>query len=69
MPDTLVYGPINLRVLSESYPMNTNMIGFRWFSKIHAPLPMDESGHSIGRVNSMLLISWGSEYKIWNVTQ
>ena len=21
------------RVLSESYPMNTNMIGFRWFSK------------------------------------
>ena len=22
-----------LRVLSESYPMNTNMIGFRWFSK------------------------------------
>ena len=23
----------HLRVLSESYPMNTNMAGFRWFSK------------------------------------
>ena len=26
----------HLRVLSESYPMNTNMTGFRWFSKIFA---------------------------------
>ena len=24
----------HLRVLSESFPMNTNMTGFRWFSKI-----------------------------------
>ena len=24
----------HLRVLSESYPMNINMIGFRWFSKV-----------------------------------
>ena len=24
----------HLRVLSESYPMNTHMTGFRWFSKI-----------------------------------
>ena len=24
----------HLRVLSESYPINTNMTGFRWFSKI-----------------------------------
>ena len=23
----------HLRVLSESYPMTTNMTGFRWFSK------------------------------------
>ena len=23
----------HLRVLSESYPMNSNMTGFRWFSK------------------------------------
>ena len=27
-----------LRVLSEGYPMNTNMAGFRWFSKIFASL-------------------------------
>ena len=27
-----------LRVLSESCPMNTNMTGFRWFSKIFASL-------------------------------
>ena len=28
----------HLRVLSESYPMNTNMTWFRWFSKIFASL-------------------------------
>ena len=28
----------HLRVLSESYPMNTNMIGFGWFLKIFASL-------------------------------
>ena len=28
----------HLRALSESYPMNTNMTGFSWFSKIFAPL-------------------------------
>ena len=28
----------NLRVLSESYPMNTNMTGVEKFSKIFAPL-------------------------------
>ena len=26
------------RVLCESYPMNTNMTGFRWFSKIFASM-------------------------------
>ena len=26
----------HLRMLSESYPMNTNKTGFRWFSKIFA---------------------------------
>ena len=26
------------RVLGESYPMNTNMIGLRWFSEIFASL-------------------------------
>ena len=28
----------NKRVLSKNYPMNTNMTGFRWFSKIFASL-------------------------------
>ena len=28
----------HLRVLCKSYPMNTNKTGFRWFSKIFAPL-------------------------------
>ena len=35
-------------VLIESYLMNTNMTGFRWFSKIFASLY--ESSLSIGRV-------------------
>ena len=32
----------HLRVLSESYPMNTNMTGFRWFSKSLHPCSLDE---------------------------
>ena len=28
----------HLRLLGESYPMNTNMTGFRWLSKIFASL-------------------------------
>ena len=32
MTETLEHGT-SLRVLSESYPMNTNLTGFRWFSK------------------------------------
>ena len=28
----------HLRVLSESFPMHTNMTGFRWFSKVFASL-------------------------------
>ena len=28
----------HLRELGESYPMNTNVTGFRWFSKIFALL-------------------------------
>ena len=31
------------RVLSESYPMNTNMTGFRWVSKTFAFLALDKS--------------------------
>ena len=36
--------------------MNTNMIGFRWFSKIFASLCLDESSLSIGRVKKNLQI-------------
>ena len=28
----------HLRILSESYPMNTNITGFKWFSRIFASL-------------------------------
>ena len=41
----------HLRVLNESYPMNTNMIGLRWFSFFFLrPCALDEGSHSIGRV-------------------
>ena len=33
----------HLRVLSESYPMDTNMTGFRWFSKILLSCALDDS--------------------------
>ena len=42
----------HLRVLSESYPMDTNMTGFRWFSKIFASLYIE----SIEKVNVLLLM-------------
>ena len=41
----------HLRVLSESYPMNTNMTWFRCFSKTFASLCFGWSSLSIGRVN------------------
>ena len=41
----------HLRVLSKGYPMNTNMIGFRWFQKSLHPRVLGESSLSIGRVN------------------
>ena len=31
-----------LTALSESYPMNTNMAGFRWFSKTFASLCFEQ---------------------------
>ena len=40
----------HLRVLNESYPMNTNMTGLRCFSKIYA---LGESSLSIERVKLM----------------
>ena len=42
----------HMRVLIESYPMNTNMTGYRWFSKIFASLYLDESSLSIDRVKN-----------------
>ena len=38
-----------LRVLSESYLMNTKMTGFRGFKKSLHPCALDESSLSIGR--------------------
>ena len=44
----------HLRVLSESYPINTNMTGFRWFSKILPSWVLDESSLGIIRVKHTL---------------
>ena len=47
----------HLRVLSESFPMNTNMAGFRWFSKIilslwtYVALALEVFTGDIARVN------------------
>ena len=43
----------HLRVLSESYVMNTNMIGFRPFSKALYHCALDKNTFSIGRVNAL----------------
>ena len=40
----------HLRALSESFPMNTNIIGFGWFSKIFASQCFGHSSLSIGMV-------------------
>ena len=41
----------HLTVLSESFPLNTNMTGFRWFSKnLATKCALDESSYSIGIV-------------------
>ena len=36
--------------------MNTNMIGFRWFSKILLPCALNENSLSIGKVKPLPLI-------------
>ena len=43
----------HLRVLSESYVMNTNMIGFRPFSKSLYHCALDKNTFRIGRVNTL----------------
>ena len=52
------WGHIYLGVLSKSYPMKTNMTGFRWFSKIFKVLVL--SSLSIGRVNPLMPGGWMS---------
>ena len=47
----------HMRVLQESYPMNTNMTRFRWFSKILHPCALIERSLSIGRVNATVFSS------------
>ena len=42
----------HLRVLSKSYPMNTNMTGLEDFQQFLHPYAFDESSLSIWRVNS-----------------
>ena len=41
----------HLIVLSESYPMNTDMAGFKWFSKIFVSLWFGQNSLSIGRAD------------------
>ena len=40
----------HLRVLGEIFPMNMNMTGFGWFSKVFAFSTMDECSLSMERV-------------------
>ena len=47
----------HLRVLSESYPMNTNMTGLRCFSKSLRPCTLDKCSLSIGRVKCVINVS------------
>ena len=54
MIETLAYGYLSESTQRESYPINTNMTGFRWFPKIFAFLCCGRSSLSIGRVNTHL---------------
>ena len=51
----------HLRVLSENYPMNTNMTGFRCFQRFWHPCGLDKSSLSIGRVRNAC-ISEGRDF-------
>ena len=46
------------RVLKESYPMNTNRTGFKYFPKTLHLCAFNEIGLSIGRVNSITLLAY-----------
>ena len=46
-----------MRVLSKSYPMNTNMTGFKWFSKKYSgSCAVDVSNLGIRRVRTLPVI-------------
>ena len=47
----------HLRVLSESYPMNTNMTGFIWYIKSLHMFALDKSRLSIKKVNLTAYLS------------
>ena len=51
----------HLRVLSESYPMNTNKTGFRWFSKIAFAL-LTNVALALGELTLMLLVAYFCQY-------
>ena len=46
----------HLRALSESYPMNTNTTGIRWFSKILCPCALDNSSLNISSIDCFCLL-------------
>ena len=46
-----------LRVPSESYPMNTNITRFTWFSKKIIPCALDEHTLSIERVKETVSVN------------
>ena len=50
------------RVLGKSYPMNTNMTWFRWFSKSLRSCALDKSSLSIGRVKMSYRYVWMVNY-------
>ena len=52
MTKTLACGYSNMRVLSDNYPMNTNMRGLGVFQKSLRPCSLDEGSLSIGWVKS-----------------
>ena len=47
----------HLRVLSKSYPMNTIMTGFRWFSRGFASFCFGQAASALGGLKVMKYIS------------
>ena len=51
------YMGMHLRVLSESFLMNTDMTGYNGFQKTLRPCALDESSLSIGRVKNYTFVT------------